>query len=131
LRAANWVALGPGSRYTSAMTHLLVPDLKDALRATRAKRVLVLNLNLDPTHGETEGLNAPELVESFRGYAPDVRLDVVIADPSVITDEALLRKAAAAVGADLLVTPVSARLAPGHHDPLRLAAAFQDLFAGR
>jgi len=131
IRAADWVVLGPGSWFTSVMPHLLVPDLRDALRATRARRVLVLNLNLDPTSGETEGLTAAELIESFAEYAPDVRLDVIIADPSSVTEKKRLREVAASVGAELIITPVAARNAPGQHDPLRLAAVFQDLFAGR
>lgn len=129
IRAADWVVLGPGSWFTSVMPHLLVPDLRDALRATRARRALVLNLDLPG--GETEGLTTHQLIESFASYADDVRLDVVIADPSVVTDGDCLREAAAAVGAELVVTTVSTRTTPGHHDPLRLAAAFQDLFAGR
>lgn len=129
VRAADWVVLGPGSWFTSVMPHLLVPDLKDALRATRAKRALVLNLDLPS--GETQGLNAHELIESFASYADDIRLDAVIADPALATDRESLTRAAAAVGATLVVAPVSARSVPSTHDPLRLAAAFQDLFAGR
>lgn len=129
IRAADWVVLGPGSWFTSVMPHLLVPDLRDALRATRARRALVLNLDLPV--GETEGLTAHELIESFAHYAADVRLDAVIVDPSVVTDRAVLQETAARVGAELVVTTVSARSSPGEHDPLRLAAAFQDLFTSR
>lgn len=129
IRAADWVVLGPGSWFTSVMPHLLVPDLKDALRATRARRVLILNLDLPS--GETEGLRAEQLIETFAEYADDVRLDAVVADPSIATDRGPLVRAAAAVGAELVVTPVRARSGPGQHDPLRLAAALQDLFGGR
>lgn len=129
IRAADWVVLGPGSWFTSVMPHLLVPDLRDALRATRARRVLVLNLDLPA--GETEGLTTHELIESFATYAADVRLDAVVADPSVVTEGDALRRAAAAVGAELVVTTVGSRSTPGQHDPLRLAAALQDLFTSR
>lgn len=129
IRAADWVVLGPGSWFTSVMPHLLVPDLKDALRATRAKRVLVLNLDLP--RGETQGLNAHELIESFASYADDIRLDAVIADPGDAGDRESLTRAAAEVGATLVVAPVGARSAPDTHDPLRLAAVLQDLFTGR
>lgn len=128
IRAADWVVLGPGSWFTSVMPHLLVPELKDALRATRAKKVLLLNLGLPS--GETEGLRTHELIESFAAYADDVRLDAVIADPSVAGDREPLIRAAAAVGAELVVTPVAVRSRSAQHDPLRLAAALQDLFAG-
>ncbi|HQV90245.1 MAG TPA: uridine diphosphate-N-acetylglucosamine-binding protein YvcK, partial [Phycicoccus sp.] len=40
IRAADWVVLGPGSWFTSVMPHLLVPDVREALAVTRAKRVL-------------------------------------------------------------------------------------------
>lgn len=129
IKLADWVILGPGSWFTSVMPHLLVPDLKDALRATRARRVLVLNLDL--LRGETTGLQAHELIESFAHYAGDVRLDAVIVDPAEASDRDSLERAAADVGASLVVAPVSARNARGTHDPLRLAAAFQDLFTGR
>lgn len=126
IRAADWVMLGPGSWFTSVMPHLLVPDLRDALRVTRAKRLLVLNLELETS--ETHGYTAERHLESFAEYAPDVRLDVVLVDPTVITDKVALERRAAAVGAILQVAPVAARDAAGQHDPLRLAAALKDLF---
>lgn len=129
IRAADWVILGPGSWFTSVMPHLLVPDLKDALRATRAHRVLVLNLDLPD--GETEGFRPEQLIETFAEYAEGIRLDAVIADPRIADARGPLSAAAASVGAELVVTPVAARNAPGLHDPLRLAAALQDLFASR
>lgn len=129
IRAADQVILGPGSWYTSVMPHLLVPDLQDALRATRARKTLVLNLDLPA--GETQSMTASELIDSFAFYAEGVRLDTVIADPSVVTDEQALREAAAQVGAELVVAPVATRANSDQHDPLRLAAAFHDLFGGR
>ena len=52
IRSADWVVLGPGSWFTSVMTHLLVPEVREALEVTRARRLLVLNL--DPGTGETK-----------------------------------------------------------------------------
>ena len=57
------------------------------------------------------------------------RLDVVLADPSVVPDGASLRAAAAELGAELVVAPVAARGEPGVHDPLRLAAALRDVIS--
>ena len=56
LRSADWVVLGPGSWFTSVMPHLLVPELREALRVTRARRLLVLNLEVGKD--ETEGFSA-------------------------------------------------------------------------
>ncbi|MBC9823324.1 uridine diphosphate-N-acetylglucosamine-binding protein YvcK [Terrabacter sp. MAHUQ-38] len=122
---ADWVMLGPGSWFTSVMPHLLVPGLADALVATPAKRLL--NLNLEVNKGETRDFRAEDHLASFAANAPDLRLDVVLADPSVVPDGASLRAAAADLGAELVVAPVAARGAPGVHDPLRLAAALRDV----
>jgi len=126
IRSADWVVLGPGSWFTSVMPHLLVPDLREALRLTRARRLLVLNLEVGKD--ETEGFSAASHLESFRTHAPELGLDVVLADPSVVDDQAALSAAAGAIGAELHVAPVAVRGAPGRHDPLRLAAALQDVF---
>ncbi len=127
VRAADWVVLGPGSWYTSVMPHLLVPDLRQALTVTRAGRVLVLNL--EPGKGETKGFSAISHLESFIDLAPEVRLDYVLVDPSAVEDESELEAACRRVGARAYIAPVAARYAVGEHDPLRLAAAFQDLFS--
>lgn len=127
VRDADWVMLGPGSWFTSVMPHLLVPDLADALVATPAKRLL--NLNLEVHKGETRDFRAEDHLASLAANAPHLRLDVVLADPSVVPDGASLRAAAAELGAELVVAPVAARGAPGVHDPLRLAAALRDVIA--
>ena len=98
--------LGPGSWFTSVMTHLLVPEVREALEVTRARRLLVLNL--DPGTGETAGFSAERHLETFAALAPNLRLDVVLADPAVVDDEAALAEQCARLGATLLVAPVSA-----------------------
>lgn len=128
IRAADWVVLGPGSWFTSVMPHLLVPELREALAVTRARRLLVLNLELGV--GETEGYTAVRHLDSFAEHAPEIRLDVVLADPAIIDDEAELRARCRALGADLRVAAMQARGEPGHHDRLRFAAALQDIMTG-
>jgi uncharacterized cofD-like protein len=127
VREADWVMLGPGSWFTSVMPHLLVPDLVDALVSTPARRLL--NLNLEVNKGETRDFRAEDHLASFAANAPDLRLDVVLADPSVVPDDASLRAAAAQLGAELVVAPVSTRDTAGVHDPLRLAAALRDVIS--
>lgn len=124
---ADWVMLGPGSWFTSVMPHLLVPDLSDALVSTPARRLL--NLNLEVHKGETRDFRAEDHLASFAANAPKLRLDAVLADPSVVDDEASLRAAAAELGAELAIAPVATRGRPGVHDPLRLAAALRDVIA--
>ncbi|MGB3258163.1 MAG: uridine diphosphate-N-acetylglucosamine-binding protein YvcK [Ornithinimicrobium sp.] len=128
ITVADWVILGPGSWFTSVMPHLLVPDLRRALEQTPARRILTLNVG---THdGETAGFAIAEHIEALRAHAPDLTFDYVIADPRVTgADEHALRKACAAVGAELVVSTVSAQRGQGQHDTLRLAAAFRDVIS--
>lgn len=123
--AAEWVFVGPGSWFTSVLPNLLVPELRRALARTTA--TVVLNLNLDIGSDETLGFRAVDHLRSFAEHAPDLRLDVVLADPSVVERTGDLTEAAAALGAELVVQPIAARQTPGQHDPLRLAAAYRDL----
>ena len=84
-----------------------------------------------PTRADRDAtaLRAEDHLASFAANAPDLRLDVVLADPSVVTDDASLREAAAQLGAQLVVAPIAARGTPGVHDPLRLAAALRDVIS--
>ncbi|WP_022916415.1 gluconeogenesis factor YvcK family protein [Ruania albidiflava] len=126
IRTADWVILGPGSWFTSVMPHLLVPEIATALQETEARRVLTLNLSAQD--GETTGYSAADHVRSLVDYAPDLRLDVVLADPSSVQDLDDLTRSAQAVGARLLLRQVSEGDGTPRHDTLRLAAAYSDAF---
>jgi uncharacterized cofD-like protein len=127
IRDADWVFLGPGSWFTSVMPHVLVPSLRDAIVSTKARRLL--NLNLEVHTGETKGYRAQDHIDSLVKHAPELRFDVVLADPSCVDDPEGLRRAADLVGAELVVATVSAMGNPGRHDPLRLAAAYRDVIS--
>jgi len=125
IQAADWVILGPGSWFTSVIPHLLVPGIHDALISTPARRVLTLNLVMHTV--ETVGFSAKNHLQVLAAHAPELRLDVVLADPDVVADEASLRGVAADMGAELVLARVGDRARPGQHDSLRLAAAYRDL----
>lgn len=125
--AADWVVLGPGSWFTSVMPHLLVPDLGAALHRTRARRAVTLNLL--PSSGRS-GMTTEEHLRALQTHAPDLRVDVVIADPSSVDDLDTLHALAEAMGADLLVRQVRVGDGTARHDALRLAAAYRDAFEG-
>jgi uncharacterized cofD-like protein len=122
VRSADWVVVGPGSWFTSVMPTLLVPELRDALIATTAKRVLVLNLA--EQRGETEGLSPTDHLDVLAAHAPELALDAVIADTSLVDMRGTLEATARALGAQLFVSEVSAGPGSDQHDPARLAAAF-------
>lgn len=127
IQDADWVVLGPGSWFTSVLPHVLVPQVREALCRTPARRVLTLNLEVH--RGETKGYRAADHVRSLAEHAPDLHLDVVLADPSVVDDSTELREVVAELGARLALAPVAVPGAAGQHDSLRLAAAYRDLMA--
>jgi uncharacterized cofD-like protein len=127
VREADWVVLGPGSWYTSVLPHLLVPELARALSQTSARRCLTLNLGQQP--GETDGFAPETHLEVLVAHAPELRIDTVLVDPSAVVDAGLLAEAAAAMGARVLTKDVSLGDGTARHDPLRLAAAYRDVFA--
>lgn len=126
--AADWVVLGPGSWFTSVMPHLLVPELAAALHRTRARRCVTLNLSGD--EAESPGMRVQDHLRALHEHAPDLRVDVVVADPATVDDVDDLHAACAQVGATPLLRQV--RVGDGRpiHDPLRLAAAYRDVFEG-
>ncbi|WP_159622557.1 gluconeogenesis factor YvcK family protein [Ruania rhizosphaerae] len=123
---ADWVILGPGSWYTSVMPHLLVPELAEALHTTSAR--IGLTLNLSAQLGETSGFSAADHLRSLHDLAPDLHLDVVVADPTAVEDIDDLATCAATAGAQLLLRQVSEGDGTARHDTLRLAGAYRDAF---
>jgi uncharacterized cofD-like protein len=122
--AADWVVLGPGSWFTSVIPHLLVPGLAHAIEETRARRILTLNL--EPA-GETAGFSPAKHIELLAEHAPNLRLDVVLADASFAADDPHLSSWAKSLGADLVVADLAARDGSPRHDALRLASAYAEV----
>jgi len=127
--AADWVVLGPGSWFTSVLPHLLVPDLAAALVGTRARRLVALNLAPQP--GETEGFSPHAHLEVLAEHAPDLAIDVVLADREAVRGAAPeLEKAAGLLGARLVLADLAVGDGSPRHDPRRLAGAFAQIFEG-
>jgi uncharacterized cofD-like protein len=125
---ADFVVLGPGSWLTSVITHLLIPELREALVKTAATRVVALNLAPQP--GETEGYSPETHLEVLCAHAPALSLDVVVADPSRVLDSHGLMMAVESAGGRLVLAPVSLDDGTPRHDPQRLAAVYRTIMLG-
>jgi len=126
---ADWVVLGPGSWFTSVLPHLLVPELASALVATPARRVVTLNLAPQP--GETEGFSPRAHLEVLAGHAPDLAVDIVLADQAAARDTvAELKEATDLLSARLVLADIAAADRADRHDPLLLAGALARIFEG-
>jgi uncharacterized cofD-like protein len=121
---ADWVVLGPGSWFTSVIPHLLVPKLAAAIHGTDARRILTLNL---VPADETAGFSAARHIELLAEHAPDLRLDVVLADSRFAADDDHLPAWVDSLGARLVVADLAARDGTARHDPLRLASAYAEV----
>ena len=66
-------------------------------------------------------------LEALFLHAPELMVEVVLADPAVVTDRRSLEQVCESVGARLVVSSVSSSTQPEVHDELRLAAAYRDV----
>lgn len=67
LREADVIVLGPGSLYTSVLPNLLVPEIADTIRRSKAMRLYVCNVMTQP--GETDGYKASDHVRALIDHA--------------------------------------------------------------
>jgi 2-phospho-L-lactate transferase/gluconeogenesis factor (CofD/UPF0052 family) len=123
---ADCLVLGPGSWFSSVIPHLLVPELRDAIGASPARKVVALNLSAEG--GETEGFTPEMHLEVLAAYCPDLQIDVVVADRRSVPNTDLLRRVAGELGATLLVNDVAMGDATPRHHPERLALAYAQAF---
>lgn len=120
VRSADWLIFGPGSWYTSVLPHLLVPELAGAIVASRARRLVTLNLSPDR---ETAGLSTADHLAALHWYLPSLRVDSVLADAKWVGEPEPVRAAAADLGAELVLVPVAVADGSPRHDPESLGAA--------
>ncbi len=126
LAEAEWITMGPGSWFSSVLPHLLVPTLRDAIVASPAKKILLLNLDSnrdDAKAGEYAGYSPLEHCEILHHYAPELRFDLVVADSHLTgrgeLADYLQKRGIAYLEADLRDEKVSI-----HHGGEKLASAF-------
>lgn len=123
IESADAIVLGPGSWYSSVIPHLLVPELNDALRAARGR--IIVTLNLVQQAGETDGFSPQEHVRVLRDYAPDLRIDTVLAETRAVPDVAALELAVAQCGASLVLASVADPADHARHERAALATAYR------
>lgn len=76
LKAADVIVLGPGDLYTSILPNLLVKGVKEAIDASKAKKVLVSSIMTKS--GQTDGFDAETFVNITNQYLGKKKLDAVI-----------------------------------------------------
>lgn len=131
---AELIIIGPGSLYTSVLPNLLVPDLADALRASRALKFYICNVATQP--GETDGYTCGDHVRNLEKHLGSRLFDIVIGngryegalpdDIQFVRVEPELDEEYTVYQTDLIDVAKAWR-----HDSLKLAQAVMDLYYER
>jgi uncharacterized cofD-like protein len=121
---AEWITMGPGSWFSSVISHLLVPAQRDAIVASSAKKILLLNLDTsDQSAGEYAGYSPLEHLAILHEYAPALKFDLVVVDSST-SGQPELKSHLSTLGSELLSVDLRSSASPLHHDVKKLASLF-------
>jgi uncharacterized cofD-like protein len=128
INQADWIVMGPGSWFSSVLPHLLVPQQREALINSQAKKILILNLDASGTNisstnvGEYAGYTPVEHIQILREYAPGLNFDYIIADQSLIGPGDEIEKYLSSTGGELFVADLRDDSALIHHDSRKLTS---------
>ncbi len=76
LKAADVIVFGPGDLHTSIIPNLLAKGIKEAIDASKARKILVTGLMTRP--GQTDGYRPKDFVNEVNKYLGKKKLDAVI-----------------------------------------------------
>jgi uncharacterized cofD-like protein len=132
--SADMIIIGPGSLYTSILPNILVRDLLNVIRASKALKVFVTNIVTQP--GETESFTCQDHVQALEEMIGENVIDVIICNSCY---DGELMPGTYWVRADtnhqdiphLYVADLLDREKPGHHDAKKLAQVLMDLYNQR
>ena len=129
VHAADALIIGPGSWYSSVLTHFLLSDMRAAFVESRAEKIC--NLNLAPQAGETAHFHLHTHLDVLHEHVPELRLDVVLAERAVVSDRAALERSARRLGATVELASLAEHADQPRHSPDLLAAAIRPLLPRR
>ena len=133
ISSADLITIGPGSWISSVLPHLLVPAQRDAIVNSKAKKVVLLNLdaNVYATGDEYAGYSAVEHLQLLHKYAPDLKVDYVVADSDVISDHSDLEKIVNSMGGELISAELSMGPGSSTHDVRKLTPVLAHIIEQR
>jgi uncharacterized cofD-like protein len=131
---ADVIVIGPGSLYTSILPNLLVPDITQAIRSSRALKLYICNLTTQP--GETDNFTARDHLLALESHLGFNLFDIVVVNKTgeeklpdgvqwVKIDEGLAQEY------NVYITSINEPLTPWFHDSQKLAQVVKDLYQQR
>lgn len=127
IERAEWITLGPGSWFSSVLPHVLLPQTRAALARTSARKLLLLNLVAPHPGDEAADLAAAGRLAFLHDHGPDVPIDVVLADPSILSKE--LEEYVLSLGAKLEVRDLAHGPTSDQHDPKKVVSALRQIMS--
>lgn len=91
IREADLIVVAPGSLYTSTLPNLVVPNIAEALRETKAKVVYVCNVMTQA--GETTRYTATDHIQAIIDHIGYECIDAILVHNKPITDAVRLKYA--------------------------------------
>ena len=132
--AADMIVIGPGSLYTSILPNILLSDLLDAIRSSRALKIFIANVATQP--GETDMYTSGDHIRTLEELVASELVDVIVCNSWydkklekgmqwVRVDEALERDSR------LYLSDLVDHRQPEHHNAERLAQVLMDIYLER
>ncbi len=139
IREADLIVIGPGSLYTSLIPNFLVDGISEAVAASRALKILVMNIMTQD--GESEGYTGADHVQALLRHSLPGIVDLCVANNAPIPEERLIpyrqegveplrleREAIEAMGIEVREYPLASGSRFIRHDPNALAKVLMDLY---
>jgi uncharacterized cofD-like protein len=98
IREADAIVLGPGGLFTSVISSLLVPGIREAIEKSRAKVIYICNVVTQP--GQTQGYTVSDHVQHLNDALGKRHVDQVIVHAKKVAKH--LRKAMAHVHSEVI-----------------------------
>jgi uncharacterized cofD-like protein len=130
--SADLIVIGPGSLYTSILPNLMVPDLAEAVRASRALKLYVCNIATQ--QGETDGFSCEDHIQAMEDNAGGGLFDLTISNSNFdgdLPDEIDWVYSETDGDYAVYMADVIDEAKPYRHDPEKLAKIIIDIYQER
>jgi uncharacterized cofD-like protein len=131
---ADMIVIGPGSLYTSILPNLLVSDLLEAIRSSRALIIYIANITTQP--GETDMYTCGDHIRTLEELVGSEFVDIIICNSwydKKLENGTQWVKVDERIEQDprLYLSDLADHQQPIHHDAVKLAQALMDLYNER
>jgi len=87
INKADLIIVGIGSLYTSIIPNLIPNEMKEALKAAKAKKMYICNIMSE--HGETDNYKVSDCIKQINKYVCPNFINIVLANKKIVPDNIL------------------------------------------